>query len=68
MRRTGSRIEPKVILKKFNPYTRTYGFFKFKKTCGTIIGGSIEKHELENNSQHGFASKKIHGWLHPPHQ
>jgi len=39
----------------------------FKKKCGTIIGGSVEKHELENNFQHGFASKKTRGWLHPPH-
>jgi hypothetical protein len=40
--RIGSRIEPKIISKKINPCTITYGSFKFKKKCGTITRGFVE--------------------------
>ncbi len=48
MPRTGFRIEPKIVSKKINPCTKTYGSFNFKKKCGTITRGFVEKHELNN--------------------
>jgi hypothetical protein len=48
MWRTRSKIEPKIVSKKLNPCTKTYGYFKKFLKCGTITKGYVENHELNN--------------------